>query len=343
LPPAVVAQLSTPDALGPCTSGAGDDGDGAFLLAYDADLEVTLTNHGHFFQIQDGKAVRVGGTVIGSNEGSKVFFSQPAGFTVFNISGVNDFSGLDTWSHDGVLGPRAPIAPSQLGPVSQAPSSAASVDPSGGTAAVVTAFTDAKGFVTTYQRFDKNGVAETGQVQVDTGEHRVGGVGVALSGHALIVLSLGTPNWQAQWVARDGTAISKPFTLQWSGVPRFQFLMDGSLALGFVKSFNEPPSSFAYRIEDGAEVAGPLPAWLSQRSGNVLFAARQGRAYATWGGGGQCGADLEVLAAPSGKSCGCLKVPQLTHQASVGRDGSLIVPGQAPTTCAYDLYPKLLR
>ena len=188
---------------------------------------------------------------------------------------------------------------------------------------------------------DQSQGAETGEVQVATGDGRVRGVGVALSGHALMVLSPDNTNWQARWVARDGTAISKPFTLQGSGVPKFQFLMDGSLALGFVKVTRDPPSSFVYRIEDGAEVAGPLPAWLSQRSGNVLFAARQGRAYVTWGGGGQCGADLEVLAAPAGKSCGCMKVPQLTHSASVGRDGSLIVPGQG--FCSYDLYPKLLR
>jgi hypothetical protein len=236
------------------------------------------------------------------------------------------------------------------------PASAADVDPSGGTAVVKSVSTDGKRLTTTYQRFDKNGAAETGEVQIDVGEHQVGAVGVALSGHALILLSLDSGNWQARWVARDGTAISKPFTLQGSGNPRFQFLLDGSLALGFVKSPTDPPSSFAYRIEDGAEVAGPLPAWLSQRSRNVLFAVRQGRAYATWGGGGQCGADLEILAAASGKSCGCLKVPQLTllasdpgdtaqHSASVGRDGSLIVPLQRVNDlhCHYDLYPKLLR
>ena len=182
---------------------------------------------------------------------------------------------------------------------------------------------------------------ETDEVPIETSDHPVGAVGVALSGHALVLLSLGGSNWQARWLARDGTAISKPFNVQGTGKPRLQFLMDGSLALGFVQGFDDPPSSFAFRIEDGAEVAGPLPPWLSQRSGNVLFAVRQGRAYATWGGGGQCGADLEVLAAPSGKSCGCLKVPQLGHLASVGRDGSLIVP--QPGFCTYDLYPKLLR
>ena len=95
-----------------------------------------------------------------------------------------------------------------------------------------------------------------------------------------------------------------------------------------------------------AHLAGTegMPAWLSQRSLDVVFAIRQGRGYAAFGGdgGGACGADLEVLAAPSGKSCGCLKVPHLTREASVGRDGSLMVPGLS-TSCSYDLYPKLFR
>jgi len=117
--------------------------------------------------------------------------------------------------------------------------------------------------------------------------------------------------------------------------------MDGSLAVGF-GAFNDPPSSFAQRIEDGAEVAGPLPPWLSQRAANVLFAVRQGRAYATWGGGGQCGTDLEILT-NTGTSCGCVKVPQLSRSASVGRDGSLIVPHQNVAACSYDLYPKVLH
>ena len=72
---------------------------------------------------------------------------------------------------------------------------------------------------------------------------------------------------------------------------------------------------------------------------------RSGKAYATWGAGGRCGGDLEILAASSGKSCGCVKVPKLTASASVGRDGSLMVPGRPAggPGCSYDLYPKLLR
>jgi len=209
--------------------------------------------------------------------------------------------------------------------------------------AVKTVFTDGK-FVTTYQRFDKTGAAETGVVPVDNGGRHVAAVGVALSGHALILSTVSDGNWEARWVARDGTSISNTFMVQGTGVPAFQFLMDGSLALGFVASRNDdPPSRFVSRIEDGAEATGPLPPWLFQRATNALFVVRQGRGYAMWGGaGGQCGQDLEVLTT-TGKSCGCLKVPGLSISSTIGRDGSLIVPHQNVAVCSYDLHPKLLQ
>jgi hypothetical protein len=120
--------------------------------------------------------------------------------------------------------------------------------------------------------------------------------------------------------------------------------MDGSLVLALAPTLLDP-FTFVNRIEDGVAVAGPLPEWLRERSGNQLFPVRSGKAYATWGGGGQCGSDLEVLASGSGKSCGCLKISKLSRSASFARDGSLIVPhGDTPGLgCAYDLYSKLLR
>ncbi|TMF86205.1 MAG: hypothetical protein E6I08_12305 [Chloroflexi bacterium] len=338
-----MAQVATPEADGACQRGVGDDGDGTFLLGYFAhDPDRTGPRH-LFFQIHNGSAVRVGGTVFGGEDTTQEVFSQPTGFSVFTPSDIGG-SALDTWSHDGVFVSGTQIAPRHTNAVPNPPNSIVGVDPSGGTAAVKTFFTSDKGWITTYQRFDKSGAPETGEVQIDSGEHHVRAVGVALSGHALVLLDGTNDTFRAQWLARDGTAISKPFSLQSGSFPRFQFLMDGSLALGFVRSYGDPPSLFVSRIEDGAEVAGPLPAWLSQRSLDVVFAIRQGRGYAAFGGdgGGACGADLEVLAAPSGKSCGCLKVPHLTREASVGRDGSLMVPGLS-TSCSYDLYPKLFR
>ncbi len=314
-----------------------DDGDGTFLLGYWAGNGPQFPAH-RFFQIRDGNAVRVGNEVPGSDEGGKQVFSQPSGFTVFSISGQTSGSVLNHWSHDGVLVSSTPIAP---GGFEHPSSSAVGIDPSGGTAAVRTYFTSDRGWITTYQRFDKTGAAETAEVPLDTGEHRVGAVGVALSGDALILLSLGNSTWQARWVARDGTPISGTFSVQGPESPSFQFLLDGSLALGFGNPFVANPT-FTFRIADGSTSAGPLPAWLQQRASNPVYAVRSGRAYATWGSGGQCGSDLEVLAT-SGKSCGCLKVPGLSRLASIGRDASLIVPAPDQPGCTYDLYPKLLR
>jgi hypothetical protein len=344
LPPPVVAEAAASDPKGQnCLSGVGDDGDGTFLLGYHADGFGPGVRKYVFFQIQGGTAVRVGGTVLGGEDQGHLVFSQPSGFSAFSSFGDFGNSVLETWSHDGLFQSRTEIAPFVAQDSSHAPSSAVGIDPSGGTAAVKTVFSNDKGFVTTYQRFDKNGVAETGEVQVDNSGHHVRAVGVALSGHALILSLVASGTWEGRWVARDGSPLSKAFTLQGPALPRLQFLVDGSLALGSVTSFNDPqPSSFQSRIEDGAEVAGPLPPWLLERSGNIFFAVRQGRAYASWGGGGHCGSDVEVLA-NSGKSCGCIKVLELSRSASVGRDGSLIVPHQNVAVCAYDLYPKLLR
>ena len=185
---------------------------------------------------------------------------------------------------------------------------------------------------------DKRGVAETGEVLIETGRSAVA-VGVALSGRALVLTSSASPAWQARWVSRDGSAISDAFEVQLAGVPAFHFLLDGSLALGVESSSFEGNPTFRSRIEEGGTVAGPLPDWLQERASNALFAIRAGKAYATWGTGGQCRSDLEVLST-SGKSCGCMKVPDLSPAASIGRDNSLMVPQTRPG-CSYALYRKL--
>jgi len=246
---------------GPCLRGVSDDGDGTFLLGHvsGSTLGPPITSY-EFFRIDGDSATRVGSHTGAGDESGIQVFSQPSGFSTFVVQGFDGSSVLGSYSHTGDLVLGIQLA---SGDPSHIPSSAVGVDPSGGTAAVKTFFTGAKGWVTTYQRFDKQGVAETGEVQIDTGEHRVGGVGVALSGHALILTSVGNPSWEARWVARDGSLISGPFTLQGPAGPKFQFLADGSLAVGFAGDFSAPGTNFVYRIEDGATSAGPLPDWLA--------------------------------------------------------------------------------
>ena len=99
------------------------------------------------------------------------------------------------------------------------------------------------------------------------------------------------------------------------------------------------------RFEDGKEGALQLPSWLEQRAAGRFAVIRNGRGYASWNPAMCGGMDaVEVLSA-SGKSCGCMQVPEVTKGPStIGRDGSLIVPHQpfnAP--CEYWLYPQLFK
>jgi hypothetical protein len=321
---------------GTCTRGTSDDGNGTFLLGTLTDFGLGPFRVERFYEIQGGKAVQVGKEIQASDATSLDIFSEPSGFSVFRVNVVFGHSTLETWSHDGELVSTTPVAPSS----SRVANSAAGVDPSGGTALGRTYFTNDRGWITTYQRFTRSGAAETSEILIDNGEHPVGAVGITLSGHALILVRIGNSSWQGQWVARDGTRIGGTFTVQApsEGFPIPQFLLDGSLAVGFAGA------PWAFRIEDGSPVPGPLPDWLRQRSLNPFYAIRGGKAYATWGAGGQCSSDAVEVIATSGKSCGCMSVPDFRSVASIGRDSSLIVPGAlSGPGCTYQLYPKLFR
>jgi len=320
---------------GTCMRGTSDDGDGTFLLGVLTDFGLGPFHVERFYEIQDGKAVQVGKDIQASDAVGLDIFSEPSGFSVFLVNTRFGHTTLENWSHEGALVSTTPVAPT----TSQPPASAAGVDPSGGTALGRTYFTDDRGWITTYQRFSATGGPESPEILIDKGQHPVGAVGITLSGHALVLVRIGTTSWQGQWVARDGTLIGGAFTLQApsEGFSTTQFLLDGSLAVGFAGG------PFAFRIEDGSPVAGALPDWLQQRAANQFFAIRAGRAYATWGAGGKCDGNVEVVAA-SGKSCGCVNVPDFRSVASIGRDSSLIVPGAlSGPGCTYKLYPKLFR
>jgi len=218
------------------------------------------------------------------------------------------------------------------------PFSAIGVDPSGGLAAVRT-YKSTSEWVSEYQRFDKSGAVESSWVRIDSGiaRHQVVAVGVPLSGHALVLAAISYPSsMQGRWLNRDGTPLTDWFAVAGSQFPEFHFLMDGSLVLRFGRD-----SDYIHRFEDGKAAVSPLPAWLQQRSGNQFFVVRGGKGYASWGNEGPCPGKLEVLAASSGTSCGCVAVPGLLRTSSIGRDGSLIAPPEG--SCQYNLYPQLLQ
>jgi hypothetical protein len=295
-----------------------------------------------FFTVQEGKAQRIGDTIPGGDESGTYVSSQPSGFSSFHVSGMTGGSNFSSYSHEGVRGSTTAVAD---GNFADSPWSQVGIDPSGGTALVRTQKDGSGAWTTAYQRLDKTGAAETGWVTIDTGRHPVGAVGVALSGHVLVLESLDNPNWQARWLARDGTPLTGWFEgITGNSYPSIQFLVDGSLVVRFrTGSYPSGPAPWKFRVEDGKTVVSALPGWLAQRAAQNFYVVRGGRGYATWGSEGQC-AGLEVVAT-SGKSCGCVAVADLGDLSSVGRDGSLIVPEPPANrgTCAYDLYLQLLK
>src|SRR4051812_39140583 len=167
LPAPVTAQLSDHPIDGPCLSGVSDDGDATFLLGFVNGRFAPPRNEYDFFRIDAGGAARVGNNSVVGGDGAPVrVLSQPSGFSSFQVSGDTGGSVLRTWSHDGTTVSFTQLTPSDFTSNHHAE---VGIDPSGGTAAVRTNRTGDGRDTTTYQRFDKTGVAETGEVPIDSG------------------------------------------------------------------------------------------------------------------------------------------------------------------------------
>jgi Divergent InlB B-repeat domain len=329
-----------------CLGGTSDDGAGNYLLGYMAGSGPNYPNY-LFFTVQNGQAQRIGDVVPGGDESGTYVFSQPSGFTSFHVSGPTGGSNVNSYSHDGKLISTQQVAVGGLQD-GTSPSSQIGIDPSGGTALVRSQKDSTGAFVTAYRRLDKSGTPETDWVAIDTSATRTsaGAVGVSLTGDVLVLLADAAPAWRARWLTRAGAPLTGWFAaVSSSGFPELHFLMDGSLALRFRSTtYPNSPGPWIGRFEEGkSSLSGP-PGWLAQRGSNDFYVIRKGRAYAAWGSSGSCGSGLEVIAA-SGKSCGCLAVPNLGPKSSIGRDGSLITngPESNPNKCPYELYPQLLE
>jgi hypothetical protein len=205
-------------------------------------------------------------------------------------------------------------------------------------------------WITDYERFDASGAVEVPWIRIHAGPLAVAGLGVAPSGHVLVVA--GSPgsfenrdNRQARWLDRDGSALTDWFALPESpDFLDFDFLVDGTLV---VRDAGSIDVRYRARFEDGKAAPTSLPDWLLQRSANRLDRIRSGKGYASWGPAGPCGGQLEIIA-PSGASCGCIPIPRLGFFTAIGRDGSLLVAStelqsSGPGICKYHIYPQLFR
>ena len=214
--------------------------------------------------------------------------------------------------------------------------------PAGGTA-VVRSYKDAADlWHTLYRRFGKTGEAETGEVSLGM-DHLAVGVAVNLAGHVLVLtqdMKASGSNPEGKWLSRDGTVLTEWFEIPSMPIDGARFLVDGSMVTSHWGWLN---GQFA----DLQTTVSPLPEWLAERGNNRLAVIRGGKGYGSWGPYSKCGTALEVLTA-SRQSRGCIAVPGLTPPgvgsiASIGRDGSLIVPRRSDGPCTNDLYPQLLR
>ena len=330
---------------GPCEGGTSDDGIGNFVLEWTVDNNRTFPGYA-FFTVQNGNAVEIGERNYGSDSGQSIFFSQPSGFTKISSNEIFDYRTLTHWTHDGALSKT--IA---LDGRSEFYGSAAAigVEPAGGTVVVVSRKVAGPGWDNVFTRYDKSGTFESNVPIDDAALKRVSSIGVDLAGHALVLAydTTAGSGTVARWFDHSGG----PLTGWFPALPanEFNFLMDGSLVTRGGSPLTThgpaPTNHVMVRYQDGQSTPGAPPDWLQARGANRIYVIRNGKGYASWGSGGSCGGALEVLAV-SGKSCGCVSVPGLSAYSSVGRDGSLIVPGgsSAPAPqCAYALYPQLLK
>jgi hypothetical protein len=318
----------------PCLGGTSDDGVGNFALGYLANS----TPGGAFFTLRDGKAVEIGERHAGPDHGYYELFSQPSGFTKFVSDDSTRQYSLSSYSHGGGL--------TSVDTFPYTGSVRVAVDPVGGTAVVRSLLEPSTGYgAVTFKRYDKTGKAETDWVSIGT-SLRASAVGMNLAGHVL-VHAYGASTRGAsgasfvRWFSRNGSPLTDWTEMPQLIVDHLEFLMDDSIVFGHFGGRDG-------RFEDLGSTVSPLPDWLAQRKGSRLAVIRNGKGYASWGLTSKCGQLLEVLTS-GGTSCGCVAIPDLTPWAtvqsfaSIGRDGSLIVPAPAGRACAYDLYPQLLK
>jgi hypothetical protein len=319
----IVAQLPHTE----CLDGHVD-GQGAFLLGSLSDDGPSAFPEYLFFDVSSGQATTFAGQVIGGDESFLNTLGRTAGFAATDQFGVTGRLSLQSYGHDGTPGPVIVLDQGAFG--APQPKVSSVIDPAGGTALLVSVADSTGTYSTTYQRFDNAGVQAIAPVAVPL----FGAMGFSSAGHILVVAPANATQSTGLWIDRDGNQLTQPFgPFAGTGTPAILAQADGSVAVLF--------SPGAFRLDDVGTTPAPLPDAIASRAGQSLYSIRGGKGFASWAPTASC---VEVLAA-SGKSCGCVAVAGLSSNASVGLDGSLIVPlgPQPPVKCQFNLYPALLK
>jgi hypothetical protein len=310
----------------------------------DLDPDESSFGTGFFVTAKDGKAEQIGTMLAGSNEGFFRMFAQPSGFTLFSTDEGFQDRALSFFSHEGEQ-----LASVQL--TNQSPNVVNSrvevgSDPAGGMAAVRWLSSPSNTVSSTYQRFDSQGHALTDEIDIQTSLHPLA-VGVDLAGNALVITGTNiVEHFEGRWFSRRGKALTGWFAFEVAFVnpPGGTFMQLEQIASGSLILRHNGKLVLLFR--DAHERPEPLPAWLADRSRTQLAVLRGGRAHASWGRTGSCGASRMEMLTSSGHSCGCVTVPNMSLFASVGRDGSVIVTQERvppPAQCSVRLFPQLLK
>lgn len=330
---------------GACRTGTSD-ASGAFALGWEAGGMGPTYPAASFFTVEQGEAVVRGNPAYGGDEGVFAVFARASGFTVYSTNETSAHRALATYSHEGEL-MRSVLLTSSTSTEDYS-TVALAADPAGGTAVVRNDWplSSPRPLRSTYQRYGEDGLPETDEVEL-LKDAEVRAVGVSPRGNVLVLAqgegASGTP-YRARWLTRTGTALTDWFTVEFPhGAPDASFpalrpLLDGSLVL----TMGLKPE-YVLRFPDARPEVDAAPGWLQERPGTRIFSIRGGRGYAA-PGSPRCGSSLELLT-DSGQSCGCIQGPDLGASATVGRDGSLIVPRREleQEHCVYRLYPGLFR
>jgi len=333
-------------------SGGTSDAAGTYLLSYETATGIGIPVFPHrFFVIREGKPVQTGGSFAAGDEFATFVFAEQSGFQVLGLSTGFGSATLTAWADDGNPAAATPISPPLF-----IDTVSAGADPAGGIAVLRSYPGASSSWTLTYRRFGPTGAAETPEVPIGDDHWAAEAPGVSVTAEVLALMNSNS-GLQGRWLTRDG----RPLTA-WFAAGGFASqplsLIDGTVAYRVAEIANIDGSTQAVRRFDRVfrpmeTAASDLPGWLQQRAHNAVYVVRDGRGYASFGPDGPCSSALEILDA-HGTSCGCVPVPgltvtdhagraDLTPGASVGRDGSLIVPVEQGGQCSYRLYPQLLQ
>lgn len=323
LPPPLVPNIAC---NGGCNGGTSDDGTGNFMLraSWDSIGSPMLA----FVSLRNGTLQPQNNWFFNSNIKLNAF-SEPSGFTMIEDFSFGFFNEL-TVDRFGNFTNSQPLSGNGETAVLGAP------DPSGGFVVLRTVPEGAGFTATTWQRFDAAGLPAL-TANAIASEHAatlVTAAAVTLSGSTLVethvTLPSGAVSIERQWVRSDGIILTNPFSFSDTSLDHsYQFLLDGGL-------LERSGSSFTRVWKEGVATPSALPAWLASRSAGLWLAPiHEGAGYAM---AGTCSGGLEVLS-KAGRTCGCMPVPGLSAQTSIGRDGSLIVPRNDH----YEIYPLLFH